>query len=76
MIRRDCTPKPAYDELLGLVKGEWWVAPQTVRTDGDGRVGLRGFLGEYEVSRVDDPVSARFTLDSPGETSLQVRRPS
>ena len=27
LIRRMDTSKPAYDELLKLVKGEWWMSP-------------------------------------------------
>ncbi len=51
-LRRDFTPKPAYHELLKLVKGKWWT--KTVgRTDAQGRVRLRGFLGDY---------LARFTV--------------
>ena len=34
LVRADGTPKPAYDALRGLVKGEWWLPPTTV---GDGR---------------------------------------
>ncbi|NCT91455.1 1,4-beta-xylanase [Cellulomonas sp. APG4] len=49
-VRADGTPKPAYDELLRLVKGEWWLAPTAARTDAQGRVTLRGWWGDYEVS--------------------------
>jgi endo-1,4-beta-xylanase len=50
LITADCMPKPAYEALHGLIKGEWWLAPTTVRTDEAGRVGVSGFLGEYEVA--------------------------
>lgn len=49
-VRADGTPKPAYDELRALVKGEWWLAPTAARTDDEGRVTLRGWFGDYEVS--------------------------
>jgi hypothetical protein len=42
------TPKPAYDELMKLVKGKWWTKT-TLRTDADGAARLRGFLGDYQV---------------------------
>ena len=50
LVRRDGTPKPAYDALRGLVKGDWWVAPTTMRTDDAGRVTLRGWAGDYDLS--------------------------
>ena len=49
-VRLDGTPKPAYDALLGLVKGEWWLAPTETVTDAEGRVAVSGFGGEYRVS--------------------------
>ncbi len=52
-IRLDGTPKPAYDALLGLVKGEWWLAPTEAVTDADGRVAVSGFGGEYRVAAAD-----------------------
>jgi endo-1,4-beta-xylanase len=78
LIRADCTPKPVYEALLALVKGEWWLAPTTVRTDAAGRVGVSGFLGDYEVAAggvaggQGGPV-ARFSLDRPGALDLEVR---
>jgi len=48
-LRKDMTPKPAYDELKKLIKGKWWTR-QTLETDRDGRASLRGFLGDYRVS--------------------------
>ncbi|MDT0277121.1 endo-1,4-beta-xylanase [Blastococcus goldschmidtiae] len=50
LVRSDGTPKPAYDALHGLVKGEWWLPPTRLRTDADGRVAVRGWAGEYTVS--------------------------
>jgi endo-1,4-beta-xylanase len=78
LIRADCSPKPAYDALLGLVKGEWWLAPTVVRTDPSGRIGVCGFLGTYEVSAATGGAgiggrSARFQLDRPGPLELEVR---
>lgn len=48
LLRRDGTSKPAYDELLKLVKGEWWMQPQTLIADDDGTIRLKGFPGEYQ----------------------------
>jgi endo-1,4-beta-xylanase len=64
-VRRDGTSKPAYDALRGLVKGDWWVAPTTTRTDDAGRVTVRGWLGDYELTARGE--SSAFTLDGSGE---------
>jgi GH35 family endo-1,4-beta-xylanase len=50
LVRDDGSPKPGYDALHALIKGEWWLPPTTVRTDADGRFELRGFAGDYELS--------------------------
>jgi GH35 family endo-1,4-beta-xylanase len=49
LVRRDGTPKPAFEALRSLIKGEWWMPPTRARTDGLGRLEVRGFAGEYEV---------------------------
>ncbi|GAA4174288.1 endo-1,4-beta-xylanase [Gryllotalpicola koreensis] len=50
LLRADGSKKPGYDALHALIKGEWWLPETTVRTDADGRLGLRGFAGDYELS--------------------------
>jgi endo-1,4-beta-xylanase len=69
-IRRDLSPKPAYDALMDLIKGEWWLAPTKMVTDKNGKVRFDGFLGEYAVSWADQ--MARFDVDSTGEVSIIV----
>jgi GH35 family endo-1,4-beta-xylanase len=49
LLRRDGSPKPAYEELLKRVKGEWWLAPTELRTDAHGQVQVTGFAGNYEI---------------------------
>jgi GH35 family endo-1,4-beta-xylanase len=67
LLRADGSPKPAYDRLRDLVKGEWWLAPATLRTDAEGRVEVSGFLGDYEVSLPGaSDVVVPFSLDAPG----------
>lgn len=50
LLRADGSPKPAYDALRRLVKQEWWVDPTIMRTDGQGRVTVRGWAGSYTLS--------------------------
>ncbi len=63
-LRDDMSPKPVYDALLSLIKGQWWTRT-SVRTDKDGVASLRGFLGDYRVTVTgpsQQPVTASFTL--------------
>jgi hypothetical protein len=65
LLRADQSPKPAYDELLKLVKGEWWLKPTTLMTDANGQVTITGFAGEYAVTV--DGVTASVTVGGGGE---------
>jgi len=50
LLHQDHSRKPAYDELLKLIKCEWWLSPTGMMTDVDGKLSFHGFLGEYELS--------------------------
>ncbi|MDM7832349.1 endo-1,4-beta-xylanase [Cellulomonas edaphi] len=71
LVRRDGTPKPAYDALRALVRGEWWLAPTTVRTDSGGCLSVEGFHGEYTVRA--GGAAAGFTLDAASADVVDVR---
>ena len=71
LVRADGTPKPAFDALRRLVKGDWWLAPTRLMTDADGRLEFSGLLGTYECSWSDG--SARIRLDTPGLQDLEAR---
>jgi hypothetical protein len=47
LVRKDMSPKPAYERLLAKVKGEWWTARAEATTGPDGRAMLHGFQGSY-----------------------------
>jgi endo-1,4-beta-xylanase len=71
LLRADGSPKPAYDALRDLVRGEWWLAPTTLRTDADGRVPVTGLLGDYAVTAPAG--TAEVALDEAGPVAVEVR---
>jgi endo-1,4-beta-xylanase len=50
LIRKDGTTKPAYEELLKRIKGEWWLHATQMTTDASGTLHLSAFAGDYELS--------------------------
>jgi GH35 family endo-1,4-beta-xylanase len=64
LIKKDNAPKPAYLELMKLIKGEWWVKPSTIKTDSEGKICFNGFLGDYSVKYGDK--KAVLNLNNPG----------
>ncbi len=67
-VRADGTPKPAYEALYGLVKGEWWLAETTVRTDEQGSFALDAYAGQYTVTLGDRTAGCHLTADAPTVT--------
>ena len=70
LVRADGTPKPAYQALHQLIKGEWWLAPTTLRTDAAGQVSFGGFLGDYDLTVAGHTTGLR--LDHPGTAAVSV----
>ncbi|UTR10229.1 hypothetical protein MM300_20500 [Evansella sp. LMS18] len=68
-IRKDNSPKPSYEVLKKLIKGDWYTNV-TRQTDDSGKVSFEGFLGDYELICGDKKVS--FHLDKEGETVRMV----
>ncbi|MDQ2624122.1 MAG: endo-1,4-beta-xylanase, partial [Actinomycetota bacterium] len=62
LVRLDGSPKPAYDALRELVRGEWWLSPTTMQTDDDGAVEVSGWFGDYDVRRPGGD-AASFRVD-------------
>lgn len=69
LFYEDWTEKPAYDVWTGLVHDEWWTE-ESAETDGEGRVTVTGFEGEYEVGVTVDgeTVTETATLSEGGTT--------
>jgi endo-1,4-beta-xylanase len=69
-VRADGTPKPAFEAMRDLIKGQWWIPPTAMTTDAEGRLHMRGFLGEYEISAAGR--TGRVALAEPGEQAVTV----
>ena len=74
-LRKDLSPKPAYNRLLGLIKGKWWT--HTTGTTTAGTLTTRTFYGDYEITvrHGGQERSARFELRRGGEQRVQVQLP-
>ena len=70
LLHKDHSPKPAYDELLKLVKGEWWLAPTKMTTDALGQFSFTGFLGEYELALGKQKVT--FSITEKGQSLVSI----
>jgi endo-1,4-beta-xylanase len=71
LVRKDMTPKPAYEALMKLIKGQWWTGELKLTTDAAGKVRFRGFLGAYKLTAAK--ASCGFRLDEAGKAELTVR---
>ncbi|GEL93397.1 endo-1,4-beta-xylanase [Cellulomonas composti] len=70
LVRADGTPKPAYDALRDLVRGQWWHGPTTLRTDDAGRVRVTGWRGDYAVRA--GAASGSFVVGTPDEVDVRL----
>ncbi len=50
LIDAEYRPKPAYEALKKLIKGEWKTDPTQVVTDDRGEIRFTGFYGTYELT--------------------------
>jgi endo-1,4-beta-xylanase len=71
LLRRNGSSKPAYDELLKLIKGEWWIGPTHFATDEHGKIWFSGFLGDYELTHQGKQTS--FELTPKGAPAIEIR---
>jgi len=71
LVRKDMSPKPAYEALMKMIKKEWWTGPVALKTDARGQVKFRGYLGAYSVRT--DRLAAAFDLATPGPATAAVR---
>jgi len=52
LLRKNGTPKPAYNKLMDLIHKEWWT-DRTLITADDGLARLRAFFGTYQITVTD-----------------------
>ena len=48
-LRKNMSPKPVYDRLQSLIKGEWWTKTEG-RTNADGEFTTRAFFGTQRLT--------------------------
>jgi GH35 family endo-1,4-beta-xylanase len=68
LLRKDMTPRPAYEALARLIKQQWWTGQVRATTDAAGRVTFRGYLGDYVVESPSG--TGAFRLDRAGEVCV------
>lgn len=69
LLRRDLTPRPAYDALKRLIREEWWTRWEG-RTDKSGSLRLQAFYGDYTLIATlseGSSVELRFTVEEKDE---------
>ena len=69
VLRKDNSPKPAYDRLMKLIKDEWWTKT-TVQTDSDGYAVLEGIKGDYLITYNGESLPFTLSKNTP-DTQLQ-----
>ena len=74
LLRADMTPKPAYEALMGLVKGRWWTRTE-VRVSRKGQARFHGFCGEYRVTAEEGgrEIAGTFAFDARTPQPIEVR---
>ena len=70
LLREDMSPKPAYERLMKLIKGDWWFAEKTLKSDRAGALSFSGPPGDYELTTAGG--TARLVHDGGGAYELPV----
>jgi len=75
LLRKDMSPKPVYGVLKKLIKDDWWTGPLKLKTDYEGRISFRGFLGDYVIE--SEKGRAQIVIDQAGkiEKTIHVTLP-
>lgn len=77
LLREDLSPKPAYDRLVSLIRGDWWTQKDLVTTE-DGAAPFRGFHGDYlitvEAEGAQVTIETSLGPEAPGRILVQISR--
>lgn len=71
LVRADMSPKPVYERLRALIKGEWWTKAAG-ETNTDGEFALEAFHGAHRVE-VTLPDGRQLTADALWQTVAPAR---
>jgi GH35 family endo-1,4-beta-xylanase len=73
-LRKDLTPKPAYEKLHDLIKGKWWTKTKATLADG-GRARFRGFFGQYKITArvAGRQLTGTFSFDKSVKKAIDVQ---
>ncbi|MCX7819671.1 MAG: endo-1,4-beta-xylanase [Kiritimatiellae bacterium] len=63
-LRADMSPKPVYERLMRLIRGEWWT-DATATTDSTGTVRVRVWRGTHRVRAIADGKSLDAIITIP-----------
>jgi hypothetical protein len=74
LFKRDWSLRPEGKVWMDLVNGQWWTR-ETRTTDADGRVELRGFLGDYTITVTHDGGSTVESTSLTGDGAVVTIRP-
>lgn len=74
LLRKDMTPKPAYDELFKLIRMDWWTKPLKLKTDAKGSVEFQGFYGNYQLLFHDRPLMFMHAKNGPRKISIRIEQ--
>ncbi len=70
LLRRDLSPKPAYETLQRLIKQDWWTPTRTLKTDDNGQITFKATPGDYLLKSA--AINTPFNLNHAGKLSLTV----
>jgi GH35 family endo-1,4-beta-xylanase len=74
LVRADMTPKPAYEQLQHLVKGQWWTETDA-RVEAGGKARFRGSFGQYKITARSGghKLTGTFRFDTSRDKAVDVR---
>jgi len=71
LVRKDMSPKPAYESLMQMIKKDWWSGPLNLTSDEKGLVKFSGFQGRYKAECAG--AKGEFEVLDAGQASATVR---